>query len=98
MGELGAKVDCNRRVCLCCEIFWTVEADGLALVTPGLQILRLKKQPVLLYCRKALRCGNFTFNGKRLVGKPKGLKLARRHIHARKPFAAHVKDRQAAGR
>ena len=93
---------------------WTVQDNGkrmqqlklavlpgaalLTLVTPGLQILRLKNQPVLLYCRKALRCGNFAFNGKRLVGKPKGLKLAGGHIHARKTLAAHVKDRQAAGR
>ena len=98
MGTVGAKPDCNRGLCLCCEIFWKVEAYGLALVAPGLQILRLKKQPVLLYCRKALRCGNFAFNGKRLVGKPKGLKLSGRNIHVRKPFAADIEHRKAAGR
>lgn len=43
------------------------DAAGLTLITPGLQILWLKEQAVLLNGRKPLRGGYFTFNGERLV-------------------------------
>ena len=58
------------------------ENVALALVAPGLQILRLKEQPVLFDSRKPLWRGYFALDGKRLVGKPKGLKLTRRNVHA----------------
>ena len=44
------------------------EAAVLALVAPGLQILRLKQQTVLLYCGHALWGCYFTLDRKRLVG------------------------------
>ena len=72
-------------------------AGLLTLATPGLQILRLKKQTVLLYGREALGGGHFTFDGKRLIRQAKRLKLAGGYIHAREPLAAYIKDRQAAG-
>ena len=91
---------------------WTVQDNGkrmqqlklavlpgaalLTLVTPGLQILRLKEQAVLLYCRESLGGCYFALNGERLVRKPKGLKLSGGDIHARQPLAAHIENRQAA--
>ena len=93
---------------------WTVQDNGkrmqqlklavlpgaalLTLVTPGLQILRLKEQAVLLYCRESLGGCYFALNGERLVRQAKRLKLAGGDIHAREALAANVKDRQAAGR
>lgn len=75
-------------------------ADGrareLALVAPGLQILGLKEQAVLLDGGKALRCCHLALDGERLVRKPKGLKLPGGNIHARQPLAAHIENRQAA--
>ena len=72
-------------------------AVALTLVTPGLQILRLKEQAVLLYCRESLGGCYFALNGERLVRQAKRLKLAGGYIHAREPLAAYIKDRQAAG-
>ena len=43
-------------------------AAVLALVAPGLQVLRLKEQAVLLYGREALRSCYFALDRKRLVG------------------------------
>ena len=78
MRELGAA---GRYAGGLCYARAEGQAGELALVAPGLQILRLKKQAILLHSGQPLRGCYFTFDRQRLVGKTKGLKLSGRNIH-----------------